>query len=399
MTCVEQSFSVTFRYPVYFGEGLFEPNRGELREALTREPTARRRRLYFVIDSGVAQAFPSLADDIARYVTAHADVLELVAPPRVIPGGESAKNEPSLLTALLEQFYAHRLDRHAYVLAIGGGAVLDLVGYAAAITHRGVRHVRLPTTVLSQADSGVGVKNGVNAFGKKNFWGTFVPPYAVLNDTRFLQTLSRRDRIAGMAEAVKVALVRDESFFEWIAAHTSALADGDATALSGLVRRCAQLHLTHIATSGDPFELGSARPLDFGHWSAHKLETLTEYRLRHGEAVAIGIALDVLYSSHVGLCTAQEAARVCDVLRRLGFTLWDAALTTRGADGALAVLEGLADFREHLGGELTVPLLQKVGRIVDVHEMDEALVTRLVAELDREHEARSGRPGHAGCAS
>jgi 3-dehydroquinate synthase len=333
------------------------------------------------MDSGVAQAWPELAAELEHYVAAHADALELLAPVHEIPGGEAAKNDPALLRELLDAFHAHHLDRHAYVLAIGGGAVLDLVGYAAAITHRGIRHVRLPSTVLSQADSGVGVKNGVNAYGKKNFWGTFTPPCAVINDTRLLGTLSRRDRIAGMAEAVKVALVRDRAFFEWIEGHTAALAAGDPTALGELVERCAELHLAHIATAGDPFELGSARPLDFGHWSAHKLETMTSHRLRHGEAVAIGMALDMRYAALMGLCSHEDAARVCTVLKRLGFSLWDAALAARAADGVLEVLSGLADFREHLGGELTVPLLTTIGRTLDVHEIDTRIVARSIAEL------------------
>jgi len=274
------------------------------------------------------------------------------------------------------------------VLLVGGGALLDAGGYAAAMVHRGIRVVRLPTTVLAQGDSGVGVKNGVNAFGVKNLLGTFAPPFAVINDARFLETLGRRDTIAGMAEAVKVALIRDAEFFTWLEQHATALAAREPAPVAELVRRSAQLHLDHIATSGDPFETGSARPLDFGHWAAHKLESLTRNRLRHGEAVAIGIALDTAYSAHAGLLPQAAVESVLTLLEGLGFALWDEALEPDGSwDTRPPVLDGLAEFREHLGGELTITLLAGIGRGVDVHEIREDLVVGALAFLRRRHVA------------
>ena len=165
---------------------------------------------------------------------------------------------------------------------------MDMAGLAAATAHRGVRHIRIPTTTLSQCDSGVGVKNGINAFGKKNFIGTFAPPFAVINDFQLLAPLSPRDKRAGFAEAVKVACIRSREFFDALEEDAAALAQFQPDAMRKLIRRCAELHMDHIATSGDPFEFGSARPLDFGHWSAHKLEQLSDFKIRHGEAVAIG---------------------------------------------------------------------------------------------------------------
>ena len=138
---------------------------------------------------------------------------------------------------------------------LGGGAVLDAVGFAAAAAHRGVRLVRVPTTTLAQADSGVGVKNGINAFGKKNFLGTFSPPWAVINDEAFLQTLSDRDWRCGIAEAVKVALLKSERFFDQIGEAVPRLRMRDEQALIPIVRRSAWLHLHHITDGGDPFEL------------------------------------------------------------------------------------------------------------------------------------------------
>ena len=171
-----------------------------------------------------------------------------------------------------------RIDRHSSVIAIGGGAMLDVVGFAAAITHRGVRLIRMPTTVLAQNDAGIGVKNGVNYLGKKNFLGSFAPPFAVINDFTLLYTLRPQQWRDGTAEAVKVALIRDRAFFEWIEANAARLVERDSTAFRFLIRRCAELHLEHITAGGDPFERGSARPLDFGHWSAHKMESLSQFR-------------------------------------------------------------------------------------------------------------------------
>ena len=253
-----------------------------------------------------------------------------VAPPVSVLGGEAVKNDPQIIARLHALFHAHHLDRHSFALVLGGGAVQDAVGFAAATAHRGIRVVRVPTTVLSQNDSGVGVKNGVNLFGSKNFVGTFAPPFAVINDARFLVRLPPRDRVAGLAEAVKVALIRDVAFFESMERAADALATFDLDATEEVVRRCAALHLGHIATGGDPFELCSARPLDFGHWAAHKLESMTAHELRHGEAVAIGIVLDSRYAFEAGLLAEADCLRIhaLMVLAALGL----APLAPRGRD-------------------------------------------------------------------
>ena len=279
--------------------------------------------------------------------------------------------------------YEQHIDQHSYAIANGGGAVLDAVGLVAATTHRGVRHVRVPTTVLAQNDSGVGVKNGVNLYGQKNFVGTFAPPFAVLNDIEFIDQLEPRDRVAGMAEAVKVALIRDGDFFVWLERSSDALALFERPAMAQMIRRCAELHMRQIARGGDPFETGSARPLDYGHWAAHKLEGMTRHHLRHGEAVAIGIALDARYSVLAGHLEAGEEERIAFLLEHLGFTLWHAALEQTTTAGRLEVLDGLRDFREHLGGELTITLLGGIGDGFEVHEMDEALVAQSIDWLRR----------------
>jgi 3-dehydroquinate synthase len=376
-----QRFAVRYEYPVCFTRDLFAVGNSLFADILRRNEPDRRHRFAAFIDAGLAAAWPSLAAEIANYAQHHAEHLDLVAPAAIVPGGEQCKNDSALVERLQRSLVEIGLDRHSYVVAIGGGAVLDLVGYAAATVHRGIRLVRVPTTVLAQDDSGVGVKNGVNAFGLKNLLGTFVPPFAVLNDSTFLAKLDRRDRIAGMAEAVKVALIRDGTFFAWLEAHADDLRAGDADALDRLIWRCAQLHMRQIADGGDPFEAGSARPLDYGHWAAHKLEALTHHVVRHGEAVAIGIALDARYSVLSGLLPAGAEVRICSVLERLGFELWHPALETREGGQDLTLLAGLREFREHLGGELTITLLAGIGQGVEVHDMDEALILRAIRWL------------------
>ncbi len=381
-----QRFTVSFEYPVCFTSDAFSPGNPQLANAIAWREPARRHRVLPVVDSGVANAWPQLSRDLRGYVAAHDDRLSLVAEPIVVLGGEPVKNDPSVVSHLLSRFDALGMDRHSFVLVIGGGAVLDMAGYAAAVAHRGLRMVRMPTTVLSQNDSGVGVKNGVNAFGKKNFLGTFAPPHAVVNDIRFLATLDRRDMLAGMAESMKVALIRDAGFFEWMSDQAEALSAAASPAVEVLIRRTAELHLAHIAGGGDPFETGSARPLDFGHWAAHKLESMTAHRLRHGEAVAIGIALDTLYSARTGLCDASLAERVLRVLSRIGLPTFDPALAARADSGRLVVMEGLAEFREHLGGDLTITLLAGPGRGVEAHAIDEGRMAACIAELRERHE-------------
>ena len=372
MDAIQQEIQVSFRYPVHFTTGIFSAANTLLRDIVTRTDAEGRSRMLVVVDSGVARAHPDLVDAIGGYFSAHQAALELTGPVLVIPGGEQAKNDPAHLERLLQAIHGAALCRHSYLMAVGGGAVLDVAGFAAATAHRGVRLIRVPTTVLAQDDSAVGVKNGVNAFGQKNYVGTFAPPFAVVNDFAFLTTLADRDWRGGLTEAVKAALIRDAPFFDFLEAHAAALVGRDRTAMEQVVRRSAALHLQHIATCGDPFELGSSRPLDFGHWAAHKLEQLTGHRMRHGEAVGIGIALDSTYSYLAGYLPERQWRRIVDVIGALGLPLYAPALGD-GPDPPgepRPVLRGLAEFQEHLGGRLTIMMLEDIGHPFDVHEID-----------------------------
>ena len=379
-----QSFSINYDYPVYFTRDLFDPANPCLGGALSAVEPEKRHRFAIFVDEGVTLAAPNLLARITRHAGAHASTMAIAGNVVVVPGGEAIKNQHDCVEHVLKELSSRQIDRQSFAIAVGGGAVLDAVGFAAAIFHRGVRHIRCPTTVLAQDDSGVGVKNGINAFGFKNLLGTFTPPFAVINDSAFLDILPEREKRGGMAEAVKVALIRDADFFLWLEREADALARFQPNALDTLVRRCAKLHMHQIAHGGDPFETGSARPLDYGHWSAHKLEALTRHALRHGEAVAIGVALDARYSVLAGMLREGEDVRVLRLLTRLGFTLWDDALDLRDGQKQRRVMSGLADFQEHLGGELTITLLEAIGRGVEVHVMDHALIERSIRWLKTE---------------
>lgn len=371
LTILQQSFSVPFRYPVAFTENLFATSQPFFVETF---PEGQLARVFFVLDSGVVAHHPELISQIKVYVAAQSSRLALVGEPLVVAGGEACKNNPEAYQQVVEATNSFGIDRHSYLVALGGGAVLDMVGFAAAISHRGIRLVRIPTTVLSQNDSAVGVKNSINAFGKKNYLGTFTPPFAVLNDFTFLESLEDRDWRSGISEAVKVALIKDLDFFEWLEKEAAALARREMEPMKTHIIRSAQHHMTHIA-GADPFEFGSSRPLDFGHWAAHKLEKLSDFRIRHGEAVAIGIALDSAYSYLQGRIDKADLIRIFKLFHTLGLALYASELHEE------ALLQGLKEFQEHLGGRLTIMVLDKLGKGVEVHEMDPELIGKALQLL------------------
>ncbi|MEW5850676.1 MAG: 3-dehydroquinate synthase [Myxococcota bacterium] len=381
-----QTLQVGFDFPVHFTRDVFAPSNTRLADAISRKEPSRRHRVLVVLDRGVAEAVGDLQPRMHRYFSEHRDRLLMLAAPMVMDGGETIKNDAGALQSLLRKLCELSMDRHSVVLVVGGGALLDTAGYAAAITHRGLRVVRVPTTVLSQSVSGVSIKNGINAFGRKDFHGVFWPPFAVLNDILLLETLPRRERLGGLAEAVKAALLKDGAFFGWIRERATALAQGDEQALSLLIQRTAQLHLHHVAIGNDAFEQYSAQPLALGQWAAHKLVSLSKGGLRHGEALAIGMALDTTYAQRVGLCEPDVTDAVLHTLSQLGFRLWDESLEVRRPDGKPRVLEGLGEFREETGGELTLTLLRRIGEGTCVHDVDEALMLDALQKL-REREA------------
>ena len=349
-------------------------------------------RLQWWIDSSVLAADPSLENQIHQRIAESSDSLELVSDIHRVEGGEQVKNDEQAVNRIFSTIERDGLDRRSYVVVVGGGAVLDAVGYAAGIAHRGIRLVRFPTTTLAQADSGVGVKNAINAFGKKNWKGTFAVPWGVVNDQRLLAKLPDRDFRAGFSESVKVSLLKSPSAFRFLCQHAKDIAARDWTAVMPAIRSSVLMHLHHITHGGDPFEMQEARPLDYGHWSAHKLEQNTKYRLRHGEAVSIGVALDTLYSHLMFGLDRSDAIGAVNALVDLQLPIYDSALESR------SVFDGLEEFRQHLGGRLTLTMLKSVGQSVSVHEVDRSKMEQAISwlkELDSmrvEREALSGVP-------
>ncbi len=377
MQAIQADLQVNFHYDVHFTTHLFDPENPLLSSVTAARSERLPARILFVVEEEVDRLL-DVRSAIDAYCRRHSETLTLICPPLLLPGGERVKNDPSHVIAVQQAVNETGLDRHSYLAVVGGGALLDAVGYAAATAHRGIRLLRIPTTTLSQNDSGVGVKNAINFFGKKNWVGTFAPAWAVLNDFHFLTTQPDRVWREGIAEAVKVALIKDADFFNFLESHTDALAAREMAPMQTLVYRCAALHVEHICT-GDPFEMGSSRPLDFGHWSAHKLEQITNYRLHHGEAVAVGLALDVTYSYLKGWLSENDWRRVLGVLSGLGFALYAPEMS-----GTDELFHGLREFREHLGGELIIQMLQSLGTGFNVHEIDEALMAESISLLERE---------------
>ncbi len=376
-TAIEQSFKVNYTYKLHFTQDVFEVQNGLFKKIVAAYKRKEPVKCLFVIDEGVATSFPKLPEKIESYCTAHNEILRYTNS-TIVPGGEESKNNYQYVEKVLEAINMNHICRHSFVVVIGGGAVIDMAGYAAAIAHRGVRLIRVPTTVLAQNDAAVGVKNSINTFGKKNFLGTFVPPQAIINDSSFLVSLEQRDWIAGISEAIKIALIKDADFYDFLKDNAAALQQREMEPMSYLIYRCAELHMEHIAEGGDPFESGSSRPLDFGHWAAHKLEYMTNYTVRHGEAVATGMAIDLIYGHLLGFMDKQKLDEILSVMKIIGFEL---QLPFREKEKINELLEGIEEFKEHLGGELTITLITTVGSKKDVHEIDFDKMRQAIALL------------------
>jgi 3-dehydroquinate synthase len=381
------SLPITLRHEhrLIFTRDVFAPDNDTLADVLTPRETGENVRALVVWDNGLEKAFPGFKQRIKAWFAAHRGAVQLEGEPVGLAGGEGVKNDFHQLERIWSAIERARLCRHSYVVAVGGGAVLDLVGFAAATAHRGIPLVRLPTTSLSQGDGGIGVKNGVNYFGKKNWLGSFGVPHAVINDLAFLHRLPERERRAGLIEAIKVALIRDAAFFEFIVERVEALARFEPGPFEAVIRESARQHLEHIATAGDPFERGSARPLDFGHWAAHKLEQMSGFERSHGESVAIGMALDLIYASRSRLLPSAIAERILGILKQLGFELYAPELDQRALSGQRKVIDGLEEFREHLGGRLSIPMIRAPGDRLELHEMDLSVVDASINELKQRY--------------
>ncbi len=369
---IDISFNVSFKHRLRVTDNIAGAEFGVLADLIHQSKSTIPSRVFLVGEEAVAEHVTKLESQFRQ-----CDDANLVAPMMLVAGGETIKNNEAVLRTLLDRFNEHGLDRRSYVIAVGGGAMLDAVGFAASIAHRGIRLIRLPSTVLAQADSGVGVKNAINYFAKKNWVGTFAVPWAVINDTTLLSTLPDRDYASGFSEAVKVSLLKDPSEFDWLCDNAASIRNREVSAAKRAIGKSCQLHLRHITEGGDPFESEEARPLDFGHWSAHRLEPLTQYSIRHGEAVGIGVAIDCMYSSIKFGFPESDAMRVCKCLRDLGI-----GLSHESVHPIDRLLQGLEEFRQHLGGRLTITMLRGVGDPINVHEIDSDAMKTAIEKVE-----------------
>lgn len=383
------SFAVPFVHRLRFTHDVFGAEEQVLLDLL--EPSgAALPRVQFWLDESLVQSQLDFCNRLRDFCQRYSDRIELAGPIQVVPGGEAVKNDIHILERMLRCIHEANLDRRSYMVVIGGGAVLDAVGFAAAIAHRGIRLIRLPTTTLAQADSGVGVKNSVNLFAKKNWLGTFAVPWGIVNDLALLSTLPDRDFVCGFSEAVKVTLLKSPAEFDRLCQLAPRIRKRETAAIEPVIRVSAQLHRAHITQGGDPFEMLEARPLDFGHWSAHKLEVLSDFQLRHGEAVAIGVAIDTLYSARMFGFPEHRVTQVLRCLTELGLDLYHSTLLDLEP-----LFAGLEEFRQHLGGRLTLTMLNDVGHPFEVHEVDHEAMTAAISDLlryARSQQKRSRQP-------
>jgi len=354
----ERKFDVVYgpglSYPVTMARNIFSRGNHELTDLIGRRKT------LFIIDRGIGKGQLEAVKDYVRW--SNAINKEINAVFLRVPGGETVKMNMKYVRQIIRRARQAGLDRKSVFVIVGGGATLDMGSFAADIFHRGAAHIKIPTTLLSQVDAGISMKNGINSDGRKNLLGTVSAPEAVLVDPTFLYTLRTRVISQGFAEMIKAALMRDGRYFEQIEAYYQELLQRTfSRTMEDLIWRAIEIHLTEI--NNDPFEQKLERPLAFGHVWAHWLENITNNRLSHGEAVGIGMAIDTQISEQRGLINQETRDRVINLIQRVGLPIYDSAAVT---DDYTDVLE---EFRQHLGGKLTVGLLNFIGSRVDVDDI------------------------------
>lgn len=291
-------------YDILVGARLIEEG-GEL-----LAPVLARPRVVVVTDANVAALhLERLTASLARAKIRHDAV--------VLPPGEATKDWRHL-ESLLDRLLAQAVERTTTLVALGGGVIGDLVGFAASIALRGIAYVQVPTTLLAQVDSAVGGKTAINTRHGKNLVGSFHQPRLVLADIEALATLPKRELLAGYAEVAKYGLLGDAAFFAWLEEHGPALVRGEGAALQRAVARSCELKAAIVAA--DEREAGARALLNLGHTFAHALETETGFghELLHGEAVALGMVMAFELSVHLGYCPPADAARVRRHLAAMG---------------------------------------------------------------------------------
>ncbi|MEM7088728.1 MAG: 3-dehydroquinate synthase [Pseudomonadota bacterium] len=316
-------------------------------------PMLDRRKVAVITDHNVAALhLDALRDGLA------ASGIDMSA--LTLPAGEATKSWPHFEHAV-EWLLAEKVERRDVVVALGGGVIGDLVGFAAAVMRRGVRFVQIPTSLLAQVDSSVGGKTGINAPHGKNLIGAFHQPALVLADTSVLNTMARRDFLSGYGEVVKYGLLGDAEFFGWLEKNGSKIAAGDMDSRVQAVARSVQMKADIVAR--DETEQGDRALLNLGHTFCHALEAATGYsdRLLHGEGVAVGCALAFELSARLGLCSQEDPSRVRAHLRTMGMKT-DLADIPGDLPEADALIELMAQDKKVVEGKLRFILSRGIGR-------------------------------------
>jgi shikimate kinase / 3-dehydroquinate synthase len=336
----------TRSYPIFIGPGLIAEAGNHIRRLAPRASCA------IVTDENVARLqLPALQTALDEAVIRHASV--------IVGAGENSKSF-EVYAYVCNALIAARLDRGDVVIALGGGVIGDLAGFAAATVRRGMRLVQMPTTLLAQMDSSVGGKTGINSVHGKNLVGAFHQPSLVIADTATLETLPPREFRAGYAEIVKYGLLGDSNFFAWLEANWHAVFGGGAPRIHAIATSC---KAKAAIVGRDEYDAGERALLNLGHTFAHALERLTAYdsaRLTHGEAVAIGVACAFRFSARRGLCTAEDVARVEGHLQQVGLPVRMAAIPGFDAS-AEAILDAMYQDKKVVHGTLTFVLARAIG--------------------------------------
>jgi 3-dehydroquinate synthase len=332
------------------------------------------KRFCIVTDTHIAE-LPHMLTLIKSMETAGLSVTA----PIVLPAGEGTKDFHHL-QYIIDNALERGLDRHAAFIALGGGVVGDITGFAAAVLMRGIPFVQIPTTLLAQVDSAVGGKTAINTARGKNLVGAFYQPRAVLIDTDVLQTLPIREMKAGYAEVLKYALINKPAFFNWLEDHAEAILSGDAAAQAEAI--AISCHAKAEIVADDEREEKDIRALlNLGHTFAHALEKLGGFdgRLLHGEAVGIGLYWAAAFSAHLGLCSAEDAAKVQAHLEKA-----EMMTCPPFAVAAADMLEAMRGDKKSRDGKMTLILMKGIGRAFVARDADEAAVLSFLKNITGE---------------
>ncbi len=339
---------------------VLSPRNPDLLELLRRREPAARHRAFFVVDSGVAAARPDVPAAVEAYARAHSASLVLAGAPLIVQGGDAVKARGEVCDWIRARLTGAGIDARSHVVIVGGGALLDCAGFAAATLHGGIRVTRVPTTLAAQVSSAWSCDSAVHACGRRDWMRAAQAPFAVAIDPRWLASLPENERRCGLAEALRVAALGDPRLFHWLCDRTEALAAFDRRAIETLTRWCARLQWERLRGQ-DPAHPGDGRAAGLGRWAGYALRALADDAGNEEEA-SIGLAVDVLLSVVLTGLAPEAAKAALEAMTALGLPLWHEALGRSDDEGRPALIAGLAELREREGGAPSVTLLSALGR-------------------------------------